>query len=148
MGTEDDDLPVVGEVGGLEVSTLCNVQPPHAAVGELDRFALNIDDLRSVLEAEAIIDLGAYGLQERDLIADCLGVAVDKFHAPSGAFATGLHTGLAAPDHDDVVAEAEEAVEHTFAEALAVTEQQDNSDKPPDYSEHGESGAQAAAQER
>src|SRR5258708_40307345 len=110
MGAEDDDLAMVGEVGGLEVSALCDVQPSHTAVGKLDRFALNIDDLRSVLEAEAIIDLGAYGLEEGNLIADCLGVAIDKFHTPSRSFATGLHAGLAAPDHDDVVAEAEEAV--------------------------------------
>ena len=32
---EDDDLPMVGEVGGLEVAALVDVQTPHATVGEV-----------------------------------------------------------------------------------------------------------------
>ena len=70
-----------------------------------------------------------------------------KLDALAGALAAGLHAGLSAPDHDDVVAEAEEAVEDAFAEALAVAEQKDDGDEAPDDAEHGEAGAQAVAQE-
>jgi len=50
--------------------------------------------------------------------------SVEKFHALAGALAAGLHAGLSTPYHDDVVAETEEAIEDTFAEALAVTQEQ------------------------
>ena len=64
------------------------------------------------------------------------------------AFAASLHAGLAAPDHDDVVAEAEEAVEYALAEAFAVAEEEDDGDESPDDAEHGEAGAEAVAEER
>ncbi len=36
---EDDDLAVLGEVGGLEVAALVDVELAHAAVGKLDGLA-------------------------------------------------------------------------------------------------------------
>ena len=40
VGAEDDDLAMVGEVGGLEVTALVDVESSHASVGEVDGFAL------------------------------------------------------------------------------------------------------------
>src|SRR5580658_7849857 len=113
---------MVGEVGGLEVSTLLDVQFAHSAVGEIDRFALDVYDFGAVLEAEAIVGLRAYGFEEGNFVADRFGVSVEKLYAFAGALAAGLHAGLSAPHHDDVVAETEEAVEDAFAEALAVAQ--------------------------
>ncbi len=76
---EDDDLAMIGEVGGLEVAALVDVEAAHAAVGEVDGFALNVDDLGAVFEAEAVVGLGADGVEEGDFIADGFGVAVEKF---------------------------------------------------------------------
>ena len=144
---EDDDLTMLGEVGGLEVAALVDVEFAHAAVGEVDCLALDVDDLGAVLEAEAVVGLGADGCEEGHSIAHGFDVAVEKFDLLAGALAACLHAGLSAPHHDDVVAEAEEAVEHAFAEALAVAEEQDDRYEAPDDAEHGEAGAQTVAEE-
>jgi len=53
---------------------------------------------------------------------------------------------LAAPYHDDVVTKAHEAIEHAFAEALAVAEQKHYGHKSPDDAEHGETRTQPVAE--
>ena len=55
---EDDDLAMVGEVGGFKVAALVDVKPAHSAVGEVDCLALDVDYLGAVLEGEAIVGLG------------------------------------------------------------------------------------------
>ncbi len=52
----------------------------------------------------------------------------------------GLHAGLPPPDHDDVVAQAEEAIQDLFAEAASVAQEKDYRDQSPDYAEHSEPG--------
>ena len=64
VGAEDDDLAVLGEVGGLEVAAFCDVEFAHAAVGKVDGLGLDVDDLGAVLEAEAVVGLGADGGEE------------------------------------------------------------------------------------
>ena len=115
---EDDDLAVLGEVGWLEVASLIDVQAAHASVGEVDGLALDVDDLGAVLEAEAVVGLGTDGFEEGNFVAHGFGVAVDEFYRLTGALAASLHAGLTAPDHDDVVAEAEEAVEDALPRLL------------------------------
>ncbi len=128
VGAEDDDLPMLGEVGGLEVAALGDVQFAHAAVGILDGLAGDVDDLGTVFEAEAVVALGADGGEEGNCVAYCFGVSVEELDALAGAFSASLHAGLAAPDHDDVVTKAEEAVENLFAETAAVAEEKDYGD--------------------
>jgi hypothetical protein len=54
---------------------------------------------------------------------------------------------LSAPDHDDVIADAEEALQDRVAEALAVAEQKHDRDQSPHDAEHGEAGTHAVAVE-
>ena len=98
------------------------------------------------LKPSSVSELTA--LEEGNFVAHGFGVAIEKFDAFAGSLAAGLHAGLSAPDHDDVVAETEEAVEDAFAEAFAVAEQKHDGDESPDDAEHGEAGAQAVAQKR
>ncbi len=51
MRAEDDDLAMLGEVGGLEVAALGDVQLAHGAVGVFDELAGDVDDLGAVFEA-------------------------------------------------------------------------------------------------
>ncbi len=81
MRAEDDDLAMIGEVGWLEVAALVDVKLAHAAVGEVDGFALDVDDLGAVFEAEAVIGFGADGFEEGDFVAHGFGVAVEEFDA-------------------------------------------------------------------
>ncbi len=145
---EDDDLAMLGEVGGLEVAALGDVQLAHGAVGVFDELAGDVDDLGAVFEAQAIIGLGADSGEEGNCLAHGLGVAVEELDALAGALSAGLHAGLPAPDHDDVVAQAEEAIQDLFAEAASVAQQKDYGDESPDDAEHGEPGAQAIAEQR
>ena len=101
---EDNDLSVLGEVGRLEVAAFGDVEFAHAAVGILDGFAGNVDDLGAVLEAEAVVAFGADGGKERDGITHGFGVAIEELDFFAGALAASLHTGLASPHHDYVVA--------------------------------------------
>src|SRR5258708_1594527 len=136
---------MLGEVGRLEVAALGDVQLAHAAVGVFDGLAGDVDDLGAVLEAEAVVALGADGGEEGNCLADGLSVSVEELDALAGALSSGLHAGLSSPDHDDGVAEAEEAVEDAFSEAASVAEQKHDGDDTPDDAEHGEPGAQAVA---
>ena len=147
VGAEDDDVAMIGEVGGLEVAALGDIEFAHAAVGEVDCLALDVDDLGVVFEAEAVVGLGADGCEEGHAVAHGFYVAVDEFDLLAGALAACLHAGLSRPHHDDVVADAEEAVEHSFAEALAVAEEQDDRYEAPQDAEHGEARAQTVAEE-
>ena len=107
---EDDDLPMVGKVCGLEVSALFDVEFSHAAIGKVDCFALDIDDLWAVLEAEpsSVSELTAL---RKGTSSRTASVSPSRnFTRLAGSFAAGLHAGLSAPHHDDVVAETEEAV--------------------------------------
>ena len=148
VGTEDDDLAMLRVVGCLEEAALRDVQLAHGAVGQVDCFALDVDDLGAILEAEGVVGLSADGFEEGDGLADGFNVAIEKLDAFAGAFATYLHAGLAAPDHDDVIADAQEAVEDAGAYASAVAEEQDDGDESPDNADHSETGAQPVAQER
>ena len=114
MRTEDDDLAMIGEVAGFEVAALVDVELAHSAVREVDGFALDVDDLGAVLEAEAVVALGADGFEEGDCVADGFGVAVEKLDLFAGSLAAGLHAGLSAPHHDDVVAQAQKAIEYAL----------------------------------
>ena len=88
------------------------------------------------------------GFEEGDCVADGFGVAIKELYFFAGSFATRLHAGLSAPHHDDVVAQAHEAIEYLFPRELAVAEQKDDGDEAPDDSEHGKAGAETVADER
>src|SRR5215471_13134672 len=103
---------MLGEVGGLKVAALSDVQLTHAGVGIVDLFAGDVDDFGAVFEAEGVVVLTADGGEERNFVLDGLHVAVEELDGPSGTLAPSLHAGLAGPEHDDVVADAEEAVEN------------------------------------
>jgi hypothetical protein len=145
---EDHDLAMLGEVGGLEVAALFDVELAHAAVGQVDGLGLDVHHLGPILHAEAAVGLAGDGAQEGQAVAHGLGVAVAQLDALPGALAAGLHGGLPAPHHDDVVADAEEALQHGAAQRLAVAEQQHHGDQSPHDAEHGEAGAHAVAAQR
>ncbi len=147
VGAEDDDLAVVGEVGGLEVAALFDDEVAHLAVGQIDGLGLDVDDLGAVVEGEAAVGLGGDSFQKRNGVTNGFDVAVAELDFLAGAFAAGLHGGLSTPDHDDVVADAHEAVEDLLAERAAVAEEEDDGDEPPGDAEHGERGAEAVADE-
>ena len=147
VGAEDDDLAMLGEVVGFEVAALIDVEPAHFAVGKVDGLGLDGDDLGAVLDAEGVVGFARDGFEEGKRVADGFHVAIAEVDLLAGALAAGLHGGLAAPDHDDVVADAEEALQDGVAEALAVAEEQHDGDQSPDDAEHGEAGAQAVAAE-
>ena len=144
---EDDDLAMVGDVGGFEVAALFDVELAHAAVGQVDGLGLDVDDLGAVLDAEAVVGLAGDGCEEGQAVAHGFDVAVDESDLLAGALAAGLHGGLSAPHHDDVVADAEEALAARRRPGLAVAEQQHDGDQSPHDAEHGEAGAQAVAAE-
>ena len=80
-------------------------------------------------------------MRKGDGVADGLDVAVAELDLLARALAAGLHGGLAAPDHYDVVADAKKAVEDLSSEGAAVGEEQNDRDETPGDAEHGESGA-------
>jgi hypothetical protein len=147
VGAEDDDLAVVGEVGGLEEAALVDVEAAHAAVGKVDGFGLDGDDFGAVFDAEGVVDFAGDGGEEGQGVADGFHVAVEEADLLAGALAAGLHGGLTSVDHDDVVAEAHEALHDAGSEGAAVAEEKDDGDQAPDDAEHGEAGAQAVAAE-
>jgi len=147
MAAEDDDLTVFGEVGRLEVAAFGDVEFAHAAVGQFDGLAGDIDDLGAVLEAEAVVAFGADSGEEGNGIADGFDVSVEEFDFFAGTLAASLHAGLATPHHDDVVAEAEEAIENFFTDAATVAEKENYGDESPDDAEHGEAGTKAVAEQ-
>ncbi len=147
MGAEDDDLAVLREVVGLEVAAGFDVETAHAAVGKIDGLGLDGDDFGTVLDAEAVVGLVGDGAEIGKRVGDGFGVAFFELDLLSGALAAGLHGGLAAPEHDDVVADAEEPLEHALADRVAVAEEEDDGDESPDDAEHGEYGAHAIAAE-
>src|SRR6202012_6210606 len=80
-------------------------------------------------------------------VAEGFGVAFLELDLLTGPLAACLHGGLPAPEHDDVIADAEEALQNGFADGVAVAEQKDDGDESPDDAEHGEDGTHAIAAE-
>ena len=92
-------------------------------------------------------DLVGDGAKVGERVAEGFGVAFLELNLLTGALAAGLHGGLAAPEHDDVVADAEEALQDRLADGVAVAEQKNDGDESPDDAEHGEAGTHAVAAE-
>ena len=147
MGAEVDDLAVIGEVVGLEVAAGLDIETAHAAVGEIDGLGLDADDLGTVLDAEAVVGLVGDGAKEGKRVAQGFGVAFLELHFLTRPLTAGLHRGLAAPEHDDVVADAEETLQDRLADGVAVAEQKHDGDESPDDAKHCEHGAHAIAAE-
>ncbi len=64
VGAEDDDLAMLGEVGGFKVAALLDVEVAHATVGEIDGLGLDEDDLGAVLDAEGVVGFAGDGGEE------------------------------------------------------------------------------------
>ena len=65
-----------------------------------------------------------------------------KMNSFASALSSSLHAGLALPDHDDVVADAQKRGEYAFAHTLAVAEQKHHGRQSPDDAHHSQDGAQ------
>ena len=99
------------------------------------------------LNAESVINLVGDGAKVGERVAKGFGVAFLELNLLTGALAAGLHGCLAAPEHDDVVADAEEALQDRLADGVAVAEQKHDGDESPDDAEHGEAGTHSVAAE-
>jgi hypothetical protein len=66
----------------------------------------------------------------------------------SGALAACLHGGLPSPDHDDIVAKAQEPFHYRVAYGFAIAEQKDYGHQSPNNAKHRQSRAQAIASQR
>src|ERR1700733_6757623 len=141
-------MPMLGEIALLEVASLGHVQLAHLAIGILHGFGRNRDHTVAVFIREAVVPFRAYQANQRGFFADRIDVFVLEVNALAGAFAARLHAGLALPDHDHIVADAEERVEYAGADALPIAEQQYHCRQAPNDAHHRQDRAKPVARER
>ena len=145
---EDDHAVMIGEIALVEISALGEVQFAHLPIGHIHAAHRDGNHARAQLEAEVSVDLAAHRADDRDFFANGFHILEFVRDFLAGPLTACLQAGLSGPHHDHVVAHVHKGVDHASAEALAISQQQNDRGQAPHDSKHGERGTQAVAHER
>ena len=147
--SEDHDATAIGEVGVFEVVPIFKIhEPAHFAIRRLDTASGERDDACTGLITEVAARLGADGANDGHFGTDGLHIFVFEVNGTTGALPSGLHAGLAGPDHDDVVTDVTDGADHAVAKSLSKREQKHNRNHAPRDAKHREGRAHAIAMQR
>jgi hypothetical protein len=147
--SENYDATVIDEVTFFEVAAVLKVhQPAHGTVGEFNAAGGDGHHPRANFVAKVAAGFGTDGANNGHVRTDCFYIGVFKMNRFAGALTSGLHAGLAWPDHDDVVAHVSHRGHDSAAEPPAKREKQDNRDYSPRDAEHRECRAHPVAPQR